>query len=363
MKDAHNLDRTFFAAGINYRTAPVEVRERMATAHPDRLEVSKLLKLKAGLSEVVVLWTCNRVEIYGVAARDQQIDVAPMFECLAREIPSLSSHVYCHRGQDALKHLFKVASGLDSMVMGETQITGQVRDAYEAARGEKLTGKILNSVFQKALQTAKAVRTQTSIGRGARSVGGVAVAHAREVLGSRGLKKHTILMVGAGEMAACCLLHLQKKGECTVMVANRSLDRAQKLAEEFNGTAVPFDKMYEAMSDADVVISSTGSPTTVINHHDLKPVMQKRADRPLVIIDIAVPRDVDPGVAAIEGVYLHDIDTLESTVQQTLGRWEKDLEMCADIIDQEIDNLLIKFRSRQVAANANHDGAMTAVAV
>ncbi|MDH3360591.1 MAG: glutamyl-tRNA reductase [Desulfobulbaceae bacterium] len=355
-----NLDQTFFAAGVNYRTAPVDVRERMAVAHPDRIEVSRLLQLKAGLSEVVVLWTCNRVEIYGVAARDQKIEAAPMFECLAREMPSLSSHVYCHHGQDALKHLFKVASGLDSMVMGETQVTGQVRDAYEAAREEKLTGKILNSVFQKALQTAKAVRTQTSIGRGARSVGGVAVAHAREVLGARGLKKHAVLMIGAGEMASCCLLHLQKKGDCSVVVANRSLERAQTLASEFKGSAVPFDKMYEAMADVDVVISSTGSPTTVINHDDLKPVLQKRKDRPLVIIEIAVPRDVDPEVAHIEGVHLHDIDTLESTVQQTLGRWEKDLEICADIIDQEIDDLLMRFKRRQIAKNANHDGAMVA---
>lgn len=359
----HDPDLGFFAAGVNYRTAPVEVRERMAIAHPDRIEVSRLLQLKAGLSEVVVLWTCNRVEIYGVATREQQKDVVPMFECLNREAPSLSSHIYCHRGQDALKHLFRVASGLDSMVMGETQVTGQVRDAYEAARSEKLTGKILNSVFQKALQTAKAVRTQTSIGRGARSVGGVAVAHAREVLGSSGLNKHSVLMVGAGEMASCCLLHLQKKGKCSVMVANRSLDRAQKLAEEFNGSAVPFDHMYEAMADADVVISSTGSPNTVINQPELKAVMQKRANRPLVIIDIAVPRDVDPGVADIKGVHLHDIDTLESTVQQTLGRWEKDLKICADIIDQEIDNLLIKFKSRQATNNVNHDGAVTAVAV
>jgi glutamyl-tRNA reductase len=359
----HIVERTFFAAGVNYRTAPVEVRECMATAHPDRLGVSKALQLKAGLSEVVVLWTCNRVEIYGVSARVEQLNVASMFECLAREMPCLSSHVYCHYGQEAMRHLFNVASGLDSMVMGETQITGQVRDAYEAARGAKLAGKVLNSVFQKALQTAKAVRTNTSIGRGARSVGGVAVTHAREVLGARGLKKHTVLLVGAGEMAACCLLHLKKKGECAVMVANRSFDRARILAEEFGGTAVPFDEMYRAMASADVVISSTGSPSTVINHDDLEPVMQERANRPLVIIDIAVPRDVDPAVADIEGVHLHDIDTLESTVRQTLGRWEKDLEQCADIIDEEIDNLLTKFRSRQVAENANHDSAVAAVAV
>jgi len=364
MKHAeHTLDRTFFAAGVNYRTAPVEVRERMATAHIDRLEVSKLLQLKAGLSEVVVLWTCNRVEIYGVAARDQKIDAVSMFECLAREVPSLSSHVYCHHGEEALEHLFRVASGLDSMVMGETQITGQVRDAYEAARLAKLTGKILNRVFQKALQTAKAVRTQTSIGRGARSVGGVAVAHAREALGAKGLNKHSVLMVGAGEMASCCLLHLQKKGECSVIVANRSPERAVKLAEEFKGSAVSFEDRFDAMVDTDVVISSTGSPHAVLNRKDIENVMAARADRPLMIIDIAVPRDVDQSVAEIEGVHLYDIDALESTVQQTLRRWEQDLEMCADIIDQEIENLLIKLKGRQAKEQVHSDGAVTAVAV
>jgi glutamyl-tRNA reductase len=249
------------------------------------------------------------------------------------------------------------------MVMGETQITGQVRDAYEVSRAEKLTAKILNSVFQKALQTAKAVRTKTAIGRGARSVGGVAVAHAREVLGSRGLKQHNVLMIGAGEMACCCLLHLGKKGECSVTVANRSLDRAQQLAAEFKGTAVPFDQMYSAMADADVVISSTGSPTTVINRADLASVMQARDGRPLVIIDIAVPRDVDPGVAEIEGVHLYDIDAMESAVQETLGRWEKDLEVCKAIIGEEIENLLLQFKRRQAAGNRYHDGASTAVAV
>jgi glutamyl-tRNA reductase len=351
---AEKLDRAFFVAGVNYRTAPVQVRERMAVAHPDREEVSRLLQLKAGLAEVVVLWTCNRVEIYGVTARGNEVDVATMFECMGREAPSLSSHVYCRFGLEALSHLFKVASGLDSMVLGETQVTGQVRDAYEAARKSTLTGKVLNSVFQKALQTAKAVRTQTSIGQGARSVGGVAVAHAKEVLGSSGLEQHKVLMIGAGEMAACCLLHLRKKGECEVVVANRSLERAQCLAEEFKGSVVPFDERYSAMADADVVISSTGSASTVIDRASLEPVMQTRPDRPLMIIDIAVPRDVDPDVAQINGVHLHDIDALESTVQSTLGRWDKDLELCEAIISQEIENLRQQFMNRQKAANAGH---------
>ena len=357
----HSFLKKFFVAGLNYRTAPVEVRERMAVAHPDRIEVSRLLQLKAGLSEVVVLWTCNRVEIYGVVSRDAEVDVDHMFQCLAREIPSLRKHVYCHHGRDAMRHLFRVTSGLDSMVLGETQITGQVRDAYESARSEKLVGKILNSVFQKALQVAKAVRTQTSIGKGARSVGGVAVAHAREVLGSAGLKQHKVLMIGAGEMAACCLLHLKKKGDCSVVVANRSVERAHKLAEEFEGEAVPFKNMYDAMADADVVISSTGSPVTVINRAELEPVMANRADRPLVVIDIAVPRDADPAIAEIDGVHLHDIDALQSTVSQTLGRWEKDLETCADMIDDEIGSLLDHFKSRHAKRNAYHEAAGLAV--
>jgi len=359
----HPLDSRFFVAGVNYRTAPVHVRERMAVAHPDRIEVSRLLQLKAGLSEVVVLWTCNRVEIYGVVSRDGRPDVDAIFACLSREMPSLSSHVYCHCGEEALAHLFKVAGGLDSMVLGETQITGQVKDAYEAAREAKLVGRVLNSVFQTALRTAKAVRSQTSVGQGARSVGGVAVAHAREVLGAAGLSKHSVLMIGAGEMASCCLLHLQKKGECSVVVANRSVERAQALATEFHGTAVPFSEMFEAMKSADVVISSTGSLETVINRVDVEAVMKARTNHPLVLIDIAVPRDIEPEVGEIHGVHLHDIDALEATVQQTMGRWEKDLQVCEAIVEREIENLKLQFLRRAAGKNTYHEKAATALAV
>lgn len=366
MKQSNQITKPedrFFVAGVNYRTAPVEVRERMAVAHQDRLEVSRLLQLKAGLAEVVVLWTCNRVEIYGAVRGDTAPDIERLFGCLNREAPSLYEHIYCSQGQSALRHLFRVASSLDSMVMGETQITGQVKDAYEAARQAGLTGKVLNTAFQTALRTAKAVRTETAIGRGARSVGGVAVAHAREVLGSRQLKEHTVLMVGAGEMAACCLRHLQKKGNCRVLVANRSRERAETLAKEFSGTAVPLAEMYQAMAEADVVISSTGSPDTVINHKELAPVMKHRSDRPLVLIDIAVPRDIDPAVVGIEGVHLHDIDALQSSVQQTMDQWEKDLDKCAQIIECEIDEVCAKLTKKQVDRSRSKDGVMAAVAV
>jgi len=353
----YSLEKRVFVAGVNYRTAPVDVRERMAVAHPDRIEVSRMLQLKAGLAEVVVLWTCNRVEIYGVVSRGKPVDVSSLFACLGREMPDLAKHVYCHRGQDALAHLFRVASGLDSMVLGETQIVGQVRDAYEAARKADLAGKVLNSVFQKALQTAKQVRTRTSIGQGARSIGGVAVSHAREALGGDGLRQHSVLMIGAGEMASCCLLHLRKKGACSVVVANRSLERAQKLAEEFDGTAVPFDELFEAMVDADVVISSTGSSRTIIHREQVEEAMARRAGRPLVLVDIAVPRDIEPSVEEIEGVHLHDIDALEGTVRQTLEKWESDLDVCETIIKAELSSLLEHFESRYAAINALHDQA------
>ena len=248
------------------------------------------------------------------------------------------------------------------MVMGETQISGQIRDAYDAALKAGLTGGILNPVFQTALRAAKAVRTHTAIGRGARSVGGVAVACASEALGAGSLDEHTVLLVGAGEMASCCLKHLQKKGNCSVVVANRSMDKARVLATEFNGRAVALDERYEAMKTADVVISSTGSPDTVIDRGPLAPVMDARNGRPLVLIDIAVPRDIDPATAELPGVHLHDIDAMHSTVAETLGRWEKDLVVCDGIIAQEIEELLEQFH-RRVAAKKYYARGSAAVAV
>jgi glutamyl-tRNA reductase len=183
------------------------------------------------------------------------------------------------------------------------------------------------------------------------------------VLGEDALSQHKVLMIGAGEMAECCLRHLQKKGRCDVVVANRSLERAQKLAREFKGKAVAFDERYAAMADADVVISSTGSASTVIHRSAVEMVMQARADHPLMLIDIAVPRDIDPDVAEVAGVHLHDIDALESTVRQTLDRWEEDLEVCEQIIDAEIDDLFLRFKRRQAAQNALHDRAQQVLAV
>lgn len=333
---------TLFVAGVSYRTAPVEVREKLAVAHPDRLQVSEQILAKGGLAELVLLWTCNRVEIYGVAPVVNG-NVHALFECLAREAPVLASQVYCHEGEEALDHLFKVASGLDSMVLGETQITGQVKQAYEAAHAAKLTGKVLNPVFQKALQTAKEIRTRTSIGQGSSSVAGAAVGHAERILGNSWTGRK-ILVIGAGQMAACCLRHLEKRGGQSVVVTNRSHARARALADTFRGTAIPFNECAQALADADLVISSTGSPDPVLFQDDVAPLMKQRASRPLVMIDIAVPRDIDPGVGTIPGVHLHDIDALQATVRETMQHREQDVALCGDIIESKIGHLMRRLR-------------------
>lgn len=326
-----------FVVGVSFRTAPVSVREQLAVAHPDREAVSRLIQARFGLIEMVPIWTCNRVEIYGV--RDSVgWDPRDMMGCLSEQAPLLASHVYCHEGAKAQEHLLRVTSGLESMVLGDMQITGQVKDAYHAALKAGQTGKILNRLFQKAFQTAKAIRTRTMIGQGAMSVGGMAVNHAEAVFGN-GLKGKSVLVLGAGKMAVSCLRHLRKWGVERVWVANRSPERAAALVEEFNAEYVPLDGKFGVMADVDIVISSTGSPDVIVTAADVEPVMRGRPERPLVIIDIAVPRDIDPGVAGVEGVHLHDIDALEATVKENLALCEQDVRVCRELLEKQLCEL------------------------
>lgn len=351
-------DATLFAAGLSFKTAPVELRERLAVPPGDRAQAGQRLKSVGGLSEVVLLWTCNRVEIYGVAP-EVNGNVEAMFQGLTPCPEGWESKLYCHTDEDAIRHLFEVAGGLDSMVLGETEIAGQVKNAYETAREAKLTGKMLNRLFQKALQTSKEIRNRTGIGSGATSVGSVAVARVKEIFGPR-LPDQTVMVIGAGKMAEICIRHLDKLGAKSLVVANRSLDRARELATQFDGKAVHFDACFDAMADADIVVSSTGCPFTLIDEEHVDAVMKKRQGRELVIIDIAVPRDVAPGVRNIQGVHLFDIDDLESTVRQTLSHREEDLEMCERIIDRKVEGMSRKLSGRPPAAfavtNRNHGG-------
>lgn len=329
-----------FVAGLSYKTAPVELREKLAVP-PGKLRCAGCrLKIGGALSETVVLSTCNRVEIYGVSKKVNG-NIPPLFKHLAACDLDLQPYLYVHEGEDAVRHLFSVASGLDSMVIGETEISGQVKQAYQTAQEAKLTGRVTNRLFQKALQTAKEIRTQTGIGRGATSVGSVAVELAEKIFGG-GLKEQSVMIIGAGKMGEACLRHLAKKCARSVLVSNRSFERAQALAGEFGGRALRFDECVSAMAEADIVVSSTGCPQTILNRADIETVMRSRGNRPLVLIDIAVPRDVDPEVQLIPNVYLYNIDDLEAIVREHVQHREQELARCHAIVEQQTAALMAK---------------------
>jgi len=329
-----------FVAGLSYKTAPVELREKLAV-HPTRLHCHGCrLKLGANLSEVVLLSTCNRVEIYGVTP-EVNGNVHNIFKHLALSDADFSPHLYIKEGAEAVEHLFSVVSGLDSMVIGETEITGQVKLAYQAAQNAKLTGRVLNRVFQTALQTAKEIRTETGIGRGATSVGSVAVELAEKIF-DRDLSQKTVMILGAGKMGEACVRHLNKKGAKSVLVSNRSFERAQLLAEEFGGRAIRFDDYLKAMEEADIVVSSTGCPHTILHQHEVARVMQARRNRPLVLVDIAVPRDIAADVQEINNVYLYDVDDLQVIVRENVKHREQELARCTTIISERTTAVLAK---------------------
>jgi len=338
-----------FVIGISYKTAPVELREQLAVS-PRRLACTGCrLKIGGGLSEVVVVSTCNRVEIYGVTERPSH-RLESLFELVGQQLPEYSSCVYSHHDRAAICHLFSVVSGLDSMVLGETEITGQVKHAYDVARAAKLAGKVLNRVFQTAQQTAKAIRTHTQIGRGATSVGSVAVELADKIFGSD-LAQHTVMIIGAGKMGEACVSHLAKRGASTILVANRATERAEALAAEFNGRAIRFDARVQALAEADIVVSSTGCPHTILNQADIEAAMRARRNRPLVLIDIAVPRDIEADVQTVPNVYLYNIDHLQEIVGANVRHRQQELAQCHEIVARRAGALLAKLTNRPEKIN------------
>jgi glutamyl-tRNA reductase len=329
-----------FVAGLSYKTAPVELREKLAV-HASRLHCQGCrLKISANLSEVVLLSTCNRVEIYGVTPKVNG-NVHNIFQHLSASLDTdISPYIYVKEGSQAVHHLFSVAGGMDSMVIGETEITGQVKQAYQTAQQAKLTGRVLNRVFQTALQTAKEIRTQTQIGRGATSVGSVAVEMAERIF--KNLAEKTVLIVGAGKMGESCVRHLAKRGARSVLVSNRSFERAQTLAAEFGGRAVRFDDCLTAMTDADIVVTSTGCPQVILHREDIAQAMAARRNRPLVLIDIAVPRNIATDVQQVNNVYLYDVDDLEVIVRENVKHREHEVTRCESIIDERTEAVLAK---------------------
>ena len=332
-----------FVAGLSYKTTPVELREKLAVSRPRLQCCGCRLKLRGNLSEVVLLSTCNRVEIYGVSPWIHGT-VHRLFQELTNTDLDFTPHLYIKEGAAAAAHLFAVTGGLDSMVIGETEITGQVKNAYEAAKAAGLTGKKMNRLFQTAGAVAKKIRTQTGIGRGATSVGSVAVALAEKIF-DRDLSRKTVMILGAGKMGEACVKHLAKRGAKTVLVANRSVARAEKLAAEFGGRAVRIEDSAAALAEADILVSSTGSPDIVLRREDVAKILSARQNRPLVLVDIAVPRDIDPAVAELPNVFLYDIDDLEAVVRENTKNREQELSLCHAIIDRQVAELMKRFAS------------------
>lgn len=337
-----------FVAGLSYKTAPVALREKIAI-HPTHLRrCGREIKAKTALSEVVVLSTCNRVEIYGVTGEDQE-SPANVFQHLSDSDIDFERYIYVKQGAAALEHLFAVSAGLDSMVIGETEINGQVKLAYQAAQTAKLTGKVLNRVFQQAFRVAKKIRTGTGIGRGAVSIGSVAVELAEKIF-DRDLPGKTVMIIGAGKMGEVCLKHLSKRGAKSVLVSNRSFERAQMLASEFHGRAIRFCDCLKAMAEADIVISSTGSPDTILNRKEIAQVMAARPHQPLVLIDIAVPRDIAVDAHKVSNVYLFDVDDLELIVREHVRCRRQEISDCQAIIAAGALELTARFESSTESA-------------
>jgi glutamyl-tRNA reductase len=321
--------------GLNHKTAPIEVRERFAVAE-GKLgeEAHRLLELE-GIMEGVVLSTCNRTEYYA-AAEDWREAREQLREFLQSHagIRLRAEHLYEMERADAARHLCRVVSGLDSMVLGETEVFGQVKRAYQAALESGSTSGTLNKLFQKAFGVGKKVRTITGIQEGQTSVGSVAVDLAEKIFGH--LRDSRVMVIGAGEMSRTTAQSLLSRGAHSIFVANRTYDRAEELARELDGQAVHWDQWEHILKEVDVVISSTGAPHAVVERSHVEAVRRKRRFRPLFLIDIAVPRDIDPAVGEIEEVYLYDIDTLQEIASDAKGRRADQIKICERIIDQEL---------------------------
>jgi len=323
--------------GLSHKTATVDIREKVAFS-PNTIEkpLRELVALD-GVVEGIIVSTCNRVEIYATT-RDIAGGIARIRRFLAEyhhlAYDLLEPHLYSYHGEEAIRHVFRVASSLDSMVVGEPQILGQIKTAYGYAAEYKTSGVILNRFLHKAFSTAKRVRSETRIASSAVSVSFAAVELAKKIFGS--LQDKTVLLIGAGEMCELAARHFLSNGAKGVLVTNRTFERAQRLAEEFAGEALPFDDLFLHLHKADIVLTSTGAPHAIITPNDLEEVIRRRRMRPMFMIDIAVPRDIDPAVNKLDSVYLYDMDDLQQVVTANLEGRRQEADKAEAIIAEEI---------------------------
>jgi glutamyl-tRNA reductase len=326
--------------GLNHSTAPVEVRERISFPGDQEGKVTRLIADVPGVEEAMILSTCNRAEIITTVgsadSRDQLIEAIGSIHGV--DPKQFREFLYVKEGGDAVRHVFRVASSLDSMVLGEPQILGQVKEGYKRATTVSSTGPIVNRLMHRAFFTAKRVRTETGVGAAAVSVAYVAVELAKKILGH--LHDKAVLLIGAGEMAELAARHLSGQVERPIVVVNRTFENACTLARQLGGNAQAMEQLLDALVNADVVITSTGSCEPIIKRSEAKTVMKRRRFRPIFLIDIAIPRDVEPEVNDIDGVYLYNIDDLQSVVEENVGERREEAARGERIVDEEVDKFV-----------------------
>jgi glutamyl-tRNA reductase len=338
---------TLSLIGVNYKTAPIELRERIAISREDLPETTRALAAVPGVSECMIVSTCNRVELLAAVETPDADLTGFLHRHFGLDPALLQPHIYQQRDQDAVRHLFRVAASLDSMVVGEPQILGQVKEAFAVARASGTVAGQLEHLLQSAFAAAKKVRTETEIGSSSVSIASVAVDLARKIFGS--LQGRTVFLVGAGKMSELAARHLVHQGAGTILVTNRTQERARLMAKEFNGRVIPFDQLYDAVSEADIVISSTGAPHPIFRREHGQAFMHRRRNKPMFFIDIAVPRDVDPAMGKLEGVFVYDIDDLQAVAAAHMAERSRVASDAETLIAGEVERFQQKQRTVNVA--------------
>ena len=340
---------TLITLGLNHKTAPLELRERLAFTPQTLPEALNSLIKVMGVSEAVILSTCNRTELYCALHDDNQaedtahtvndqslIDWFSGFHGL--DAGKIAPHLYHHEHKETIRHAMEVASGLDSMVLGEPQIAGQMKQAYALATHEGTLGQILGKLFQNAFAVAKQVRTDTAIGSSPVSVAFAAASLARQIFGD--LNEASVLLIGAGETIELAARHLQSQNIREMIVANRSLERAQKLADEFDGDAISLQHIGDHLQRADIVIASTASPLPILGKGTVERALKKRKHEPIFMVDLAVPRDIEPEVGTLDDIYLYTVDDLQEVINENLESRQQAAEQAHEIIDDKVEHFL-----------------------
>lgn len=335
--------------GLSHKTAPVEIREKLSFPSETIGEPLKKLCANYGINEGVIVSTCNRVEVFAVTPDiEKGLWQVKRFLSEYHNIPldALDEHLYTFAGEDAVRHLFRVAAGLDSMVLGEPQILGQMKDAYGYAIQHKTAGIIINKLFHKAFSVAKRIRTETRIGSSAVSISYAAVELAKKIFGA--IENKTAMLVGAGEMAELAARHLLNNGVKEIMIANRSYERAVEMARSFNGAPIMFREFAHYLKKVDVVIVSTAAPKFIIHPEQIEEVIKERKNKPMFFIDISVPRNIDPLINKIDNVYLYDIDDLQGVVAANIKERQNEVQDAENIIKEEIEKFYRWIKSLDV---------------